>query len=639
MLSRLNTSTALRPTSSSLVMAIPTAKLRTEPLDDYPPQWTCPLTGLIVPKRLDENLRWRRMLRSRALTDQTWRHHLMVASSNSLLFWVNAFVWTYRQKRVDRQGEERPVSGTRSHVPFITWPIQDEVVGELQHVIEKGGQVNLEKSRSMGATWIVLMTFDWYFLFHKDINFGVVSRKEELVDKSGDMDTLFEKLRYAHRMMPPWMLPLIRDRYMAMHNVELGSSIIGESSNTNVGRGGRKAAYMVDEAAAMPNGEMVENALSGNTACQIWASTPLGPNTLFHKRIKAGRGKLIQMPWYRHPEMAHGAHQVLNDLGKVTWTSRWYEKLPERFSIKTIAQEVDMEHGQSGEMFFDHTELERHRLDHQAPPSWRGDLVFLEQMPENEQIEIIQQMKSEAMRAIPGLGRQPWRLWFTLEDSRPPQCDTYVMGVDVSNGAGSSNSVMSVMAIETGKIVAKFWDAHTSPEKLAVLAAMAGIWFGGSHQPVFICWENNGPGGIFGRKLVNMCYPAFYRQRAEGTVREKRTPRWGWNSNQRRKEVLLGMYRDALGSDRMIVPCQESLDEAADYIYADDGSLIPSRLREEPGGGRQLHGDHVIADALCWLAAREMPAQRAAPVRAPRGSYAHRRRQAELAKKSDAWSP
>lgn len=567
------------------------------------------------------------------------RKSLAQACRASFLFWVNAFAWTYRQKMVDAKGNEIPVTGAKANVPFITWPVQDEAAEAMQAAISEGTDVNLEKSRDMGASWLVLALADWFMLWHSEVSVGCVSRRENLVDQAGNMDTLFEKIRYINRMLPSWQVPRIRDTYMFLHNLENNSSISGESTTSEVGRGGRKTFYLVDEAAVIRHGEDVESSLSQNCPCQIWASTPRGPNTHFHKRIKESRGVTIRLPWYRHPEKAKGAYQEIDELGRIQWTSAWKQKQDAMYSRRTVAQEIEMDHGQAGDMFFDHAEVERHRRDHQTEPILRGELVWNTALPEQEQIELLQQMDHTALSFIRRGGRSPWRFWIELADGRPPQHWTYVYGVDISNGAGDSNSVISVMAVEIGQIVAKFWDAYTSPEALAVVAAMSGVWFGGIRPPAFIAWENNGPGGIFGRKLVSMGYPSYYRQRIDNTVKNKKTPRWGWHSNNERKEVLLGMYRDALSRDDLINPCRESLDECEDYIYDDSGSILPGILREESSGGRSLHGDHVIADALTWLARQELGAQRDMPRKAPMGTYGWRRRRRQRQSEIERRSP
>lgn len=498
-----------------------------------------------------------------------------------------------------------------------------------QDAIACGDDINFEKSRDMGASWLLLMFADYLFLFHEAENIGCVSRKESLVDRAGDMDTLFEKIRYINRMCPSWLLPPIHDTFMSLQNLELDSSIAGESTNANVGRGGRKTLYIVDEAAAIGRAEDVEASLSQNAACMIWVSTPQGPSTQFHKRIIEKRGRHIQLPWYRHPEKAQGAYQTIDDTGNVKWTSPWYEKQKEKYSNKTVAQEIDMDHGQSGDTFFDATELEIHRQDHEQEPIARGKVIWVDSYTENQQIELMQQMDDTAMAWVPDSKAGNLRLWCPLINGRPPQDRwSYIFGIDISNGSGASNSVITVAAAEIGQVVAKWWSAFVSPEHLAMKAAQLGVWFGGLRGPAFMVWENNGPGGIFGRKVVQVInYPRYYRQRLEGQVNEKRTKRWGWHSTNEKKEIMLGMYRDALAKGNFINPCKESLDEAQDYIYDDTGSLIPSALREEKSGGKSLHGDHVIADGLAYLGTEEAPRRRMTNARAPKGSFEYYRAQ------------
>jgi len=580
------------------------------------------------------------MLREKANKDSGFQGMLMAACRESPLYWLNAFAWTFRQKQVDIiTGSEVPITGPACHVPFISWVVQDEAVTAVMKCINEGDDINFEKSRDMGASWLLLAMCDWYFLFKDSANIGMASRKEDLVDKQGDMDSLIEKIRYIHRTLPGWMLPRMKDKFMFLHNLDYDTTLIGESTNADIGRGGRKTFYVVDEAAAIPNADRVEAALSANTACQIWASTPHGPNTQFHKRIKEGRGACVQLPWWRHPEKAHGAYQIQDEAGKVVWTSPWKKRQDEKFSRKTVAQEIEMDHGQSGDMFFDYTELTRHTQDHVCKPVKMGNLVWMSDMPVEDKYDMLAQYDPSDIEFIESYGKCPWKLWIPLgSDGRPNQNHTYAMGIDISNGSGGSNSVISVIAVDTGMIVAKFWSAYVSPEDLALVACSAGMWFGGAKPPAFMCWENNGPGGIFGRKVVYSGYPFFYRQRQDDTLSNTRSPRWGWHSNRARKEQVLGMYRDALGRDDIINPCVESLEECADYIYDPSGRLIPASIREEPSGGHELHGDHVIADALCWVAAQELPKHQHSPVRAPRGSYAWRVQKRKHSKhSSDPW--
>jgi hypothetical protein len=72
------------------------------------------------------------------------------------IFWLNAFGWTFLQKKVGDEGHEavRPVP--QSHVPFITWKVQDDAIVDLVDAIDNGHDALIHKSRDMGASWIVV---------------------------------------------------------------------------------------------------------------------------------------------------------------------------------------------------------------------------------------------------------------------------------------------------------------------------------------------------------------------------------------------------------------------------------------------------------------------------------------------------
>jgi hypothetical protein len=626
---------------AGLTLVKPTLKL--EAPAQHPRFWICPKTGIAIPKTLNENLAWRQKLRDAAAMDDGLQRQLRAACKASVLFWVNAFVWTFRQKMVNDQGEEVPCIGHNAHWPFITYLVQDEAILELQECIRLGDDAGIDKSRDMGASWLCLALLHHFWQFIEGTTFLEVSRNEAEVDVRGDMDTLFEKHRYINRMQPRWLIPsVIRDNHMNLGNEDTGSTIMGETTNGDVGRGGRKTAILLDEFAAVQNGEEIDNSTADTTACRIFNSTPKA-GSYFTKIVKSipPRCRVISLPWWRHPEKGRGAHQIVDELGRPKWTSPWYEKEGERRSKKDIAQNLDMDHGGAGETFFDHTEIEKHRRAHCHEPVLRGDLLtLLGDLGEEGKLNIIKRKEYRALAFSTNFKTGAWRFYLPLIDGRPPQHLSYCFGVDISNGAGSSNSVITVVAHETGQVVAKFWSSNVSPEELAEIAALAGVWFGGTYGPAFICHENNGPGGIFGRKIVKkLGYPHLYFQRVEGTKDQQQTTRWGWHSNKARKEVLLGQYREALKTFTLVNPCKESLEECLDYVYDEGGTLIPGKLREETGGGRELHGDHVIADALANFARQELPKFRALVARAPTGSFAARREtHRKMQDAKDPWS-
>jgi hypothetical protein len=602
-------------------------------MDPLPPQYddftTDPYSGLMVPKSLQSNVTWRKKVLKQASSSASLRRSLKLAFAKSPIYWLNLVGWTFLQKKVNDEGREGAVLGDASNVPFITWKIQDESLQQIISAIETGNDVVIDKARDMGATWLVIAAFQWYFQFRSNTTFLELSRKESLVDRQGDMDSLFEKHRYLLRMQPEWLRPkTIIDKKLHLGNGDNGSTIEGESTNKNAGQASRKTAIFLDEFARVAEGEEIDLATADTSACRIFNSTPSGPNTQFTRILKAVRAgtreaKIITLPFERHPQKGKDAY-VTEEEGKAIWTSPWREIQKLRRSKANVAQNIDRKHGRAGDSFFDSDEVEKHRRDFERAPLDLGNIAFDVDVPQDVKFSYIRKMDARVVVWVPNGGRKPWRLWVPLIGGRPNQLTRYIFGVDISAGSGASNSVITVLDHSTGMIVAKFWDAFTSPEELAEIVSFAGIWFGGTKSPLVV-FEKNGPGIIFGKKLLTLGYPTIYYQKVDGLKVEQATRRWGWASSPARKEMLLGMYREALKLGSLINPCKEALDEALDYVYDDHGRIEPGTVGSEEGGGGALHGDHVIADALVLLGRADMPkVERDQPTRAPAGSYGDR---------------
>src|SRR5690606_36598743 len=118
------------------------------------------------------------------------------------------------------------------------------------------------------------------------------SRKEALVDRLGDPDSIFEKARMMLRMLPAEFLPKGYDErqhatFMKLINPENGATITGEAGD-NIGRGGRSGIYYVDEAAFLEHPERVDAALSENTDVRIDISSANGNANPFYQKRQSG---------------------------------------------------------------------------------------------------------------------------------------------------------------------------------------------------------------------------------------------------------------------------------------------------------------------------------------------------------------
>lgn len=230
-------------------------------------------------------------------------------------------------------------------MPFVFFARQDEFIQYLEDLRRDQESGLVEKCRDIGATWLVCAYSVWCWLFLDDFAFGWGSRKQELVDKLGDPDSIFEKMRLLVRRLPDVWLPegfKAREHatFMKLINPDNGSTVTGESGD-NIGRGGRKAMYGKDESAHYERPEKIEAALGDNTNVQIDISSVNGLGNVFHRRREAGidwePGKVIDpgytrvfvFDWRDHPEKDQA----------------WYDQRRAKFEREgmqhVFAQEVD----------------------------------------------------------------------------------------------------------------------------------------------------------------------------------------------------------------------------------------------------------------------------------------------------------
>jgi phage terminase large subunit len=208
-------------------------------------------------------------------------------------------------------GTEKP-----TRLPLILFPRQRDFIEFLHECVkgETGGLV--EKSRDMGATWLAVSFSVWLFLFVPGATVGWGSRKEALVDRIGDMSSIFEKIRFQLRSIPRqfWPVKFNEDNMSFMRIFAAsGESITGESGD-DIGRGGRTLIYFKDESAHYEHPESIEAALSDNTRVQIDISSVNGLGNVFHRKREGGvewelgkpatRGKtnVFILDWSDHPE-------------------------------------------------------------------------------------------------------------------------------------------------------------------------------------------------------------------------------------------------------------------------------------------------------------------------------------------------
>lgn len=240
------------------------------------------------------------------------------------IFFIENFCWTFDPR-------ESP-----SDLPFILYDYQKDYVLWLVALIEAGEDGLTDKSRDMGATYLALCVFLWFWRFRENSRFLIGSRKEDLVDgksESQDDAPLFKKLDYNIDRFPDWFLPRgfrkdVHRTFLNLTNPENGSQISGESANADFGRGGRYKAELFDEFAFWDYDVEAWKASSQSTPCRLAISTANSYGKF--KRLRFGqdgeRIKVKTLLWSLHPKKSQ----------------QWYEKEKQRLDPDTFAQEIDI---------------------------------------------------------------------------------------------------------------------------------------------------------------------------------------------------------------------------------------------------------------------------------------------------------
>ena len=523
------------------------------------------------------------------------RSDLMAAFREDPVAWFRYCAWTYHVRDVDEQGVERPSS--HPDVPFDPWPVQEQAIRTLVSAVEDGHDAVLRKSRDMGASWLVCGLAVWGWLM-RDWQVMLVSRVEDLVDRTGDPDTLFWKLDYLIQSLPVWMLPDSPDQWikgtgshrahMVIRKPNSAATIVGQASTAHIGRGGRRNMVVFDEYAALDNAEAAWRSAADCTSARLAVSTPVGPGTHYATLVSQGRATgvpaLVEMLYTDHPDKGTNAETREDIDGSITgvagtsyeWTP-WLAQQVKRRDRIDLAINVFAEETAGGERFFTSRAVDLQRKHVVVPRRCMYSNGGLLDSPSG-----------------------PWRIY-----TDPDHSSEYVCGVDPAYGTGAANAAACIIDVRDMTVVAEYADAFTGGHDLASeLVRMVKYVYKG-RRPTMLGWEINGPGASMQHDVDRAGWRHVFKERVTGTSDERKTKRVGWNSTRRTKRAMLGRLSSALSRGEITVPSDDTLVELGDYIVFDDGGIGPGRLRSEASGAREAHGDRVIALGLSLLLAED----------------------------------
>ncbi len=275
------------------------------------------------PKELDSNKKFRLEVILKAKDNPRVQALLLQKCKQDILFLVNVFGWTYNP-RVEP-----------SILPFITYEFQDETLLKLVDAVENKKEVFIEKSRDMGASWMIVVLQVWGLLNGYPSLYG--SYKEDYVDSNGDMDSHFERMRFFMERLPSWLKPKdLAQTYMNIGSKELGANISGDAGQ-NFGTGGRRKFVVHDEFALWQNDKKAFRKTKDITNCRIFLGTPEGKWNVY--------GQIMtNAPEYQHLDIIRiRLHWSLHPLKD----QEWYERQKATRTKLDIAKELDISYEDS----------------------------------------------------------------------------------------------------------------------------------------------------------------------------------------------------------------------------------------------------------------------------------------------------
>lgn len=520
------------------------------------------MDNLIYPKQYEANLKFRAKILSKAQKDDKIKAALLKQCKIDRLFFFNAFYYTYDPRTEDKT------------LPFITYPFQDKTILWDMACLAKNVDNLLMKTRDMGATWMLIGNdvAEWLFNSERiEIRWG--SRKEDYVDTGGDMDSIFEKIRFLIKKLPNWLLPEgfnwnKHSNYMRIINPETGSSITGEATNPSFGRGGRKLRVRFDEFAFFETAEPAWDGTADVTHCRTAISTPFGSSNKF---AQLANGTEIEekytLHWTQHPLKNQNTYYlddskeipVPSDRAFELWESGkeihspWYDaECKRRGKPQTIAQELDISFLRSGLPFFDLEQLRKHK-----PWEIINRTTPLDQIPYGKFIKC----RLVEQRGVMKIMEHPsgWLNLFQM----PQEGTTFVVGADTAEGLLKGDQCSAVVRDKWTRNVFATLYLNCKPEEFAPLLFLISKFFKRQNEEALIAAENNAIGYTTNKELDDLGANIW---RTKASEESSGQPKRGFTTTPQSRPLILNRLEEDVRKKTAEFRCPTLLSQFETFV-------------------------------------------------------------------------
>lgn len=222
------------------------------------------------------------------------------------MYFITVYCWLYEVREDQGAGND--------FVPAIPFPFQYDLIRWMQRRMRSrgaGANGSISKSRDMGATWFGVLFVLHQFLFTAPFTAKLISRREDLVDEVGNMDSMMERIAANMERLPEFLLPpgwniLIHRRQLKITRPDNKNMIGGESTSRRSGRGGRATLILIDEIMFI---EKVKALLAsvGATSPHIIGlsseSVEYGDDYIHYREALRERepDAVLELDWFMHP--------------------------------------------------------------------------------------------------------------------------------------------------------------------------------------------------------------------------------------------------------------------------------------------------------------------------------------------------
>lgn len=635
-----------------------------------------------IPRELDKNIEFRMDLHGKMAKDRGMFDAYMELCAKKPQILFNSAFWVYEARAMPgKQNVPFILRPTQElGVDRLKYAI-DTATAENPHnlVFDKSREEGASEIICKMFAAYFLMYGDMYFLVGSRVEDYVdkgTNIKDTRLGKKvfGNHKCLFHKILYALCSLPPYMQPQLRKSHLLVENLYNNSKIGGEATTDNFGAGDRAKAVLVDECARIEPGiaQYIIDNIQDTTHCAIFNSTHFkwGSGHPYAKLINSNKIEVVTLGWetnptknyglYRSPELdeievsdinyyrdmcpgifnhieahksfkysdlqlkiAESSNEIQEQCGKLRFIadggegnfncerSPWFDSQAEdrNRSRQDIATNILRIPQGSADQFFDDANLIRAEKSFVRDPDYTGTINYV--MHKKKPVDIV------FKRGGPKLLK--W--WGPLPKGRPRQDHNFIVSCDISRGTGSSNSVATIVDVNTSEVVGIYVNPFIDVTDFAELAVALCLWCGGGTRSAYLIWEQNGPGDTFANRIRKIGYTFVYYKVNERNKNRKRSrnKQYGWTSSDGingTKAPLLGdldaAVQESLVRNKrfpfLILHDIETIREMREYIFLGDRVAIGlSSQALDSSGARYAHGDRVISTAMCMLAMKEQP--------------------------------